>query len=326
MEVISLSNAEFEGENSVYLLRGNDSVALIDTAIETPETERRLREQLAEYGVALSEIDSIVVTHWHQDHAGLAGVLQRESNATVYVHEADAPLVAQEDGPTDALFERQRQQFTSWGIPEDRRAALLDRLAGTAATTTVAPSVTPVADGDQLTVAGTELTVIHAPGHTAGQCCFAFTAEDGSTQAFVGDAILGQYTPNVGGADVRVEHPLDQYLATLSRIIDQEFAVAWPGHRDAITVPSDRARTIYEHHVERATRVATVVAEHGPMNAWEVSAELFGSLEGIHVMHGPGEAYSHLDHLARHGRLSESDGVYQFDSDGPAVKELFSIP
>ncbi|MFC6772029.1 MBL fold metallo-hydrolase, partial [Halorubrum pallidum] len=40
---------------------------------------------------------------------------------------------------------------------------------------------------------------------------------------------------------------------------------------------------------------------------WEVSAELFGALSGIHVLHGPGEAYAHLDHLAAAG-VAEHDG------------------
>lgn len=46
--------------------------------------------------------------------------------------------------------------------------------------------------------------------------------------------------------------------------------------------------------------------QQGPTDAWTISAELFGDLTGIHVMHSPGEAFAHLDHL-------ESDGCVERD-------------
>jgi len=126
---------------------------------------------------------------------------------------------------------------------------------------------------------------VHAPGHAAGLCCFETESGD---EAFVGDALLPVYTPNVGGADVRVERPLERYVATLDRLIDRDYERVWPGHRDPIAEPTARADAILEHHRERTDTILAFLDDHGPADAWTVSAHLFGDLEGIHIVHGPG--------------------------------------
>lgn len=318
MQVVRLENAEFEGENSVYLLQHAGEVALIDTGVATPETERALRDRLAAHDLDFDGIDTVVLTHWHPDHAGLAGTIQQEGGATVYVHEDDAPLVRREERALEAFRDRQREQFQAWGIPTREREALLDGMEMSDAVVGESAVVETVTDGDTIDVAGRRLDVLHAPGHTAGQCCFEFRTDDG-LEAFGGDALLPVYTPNVGGADVRVDRPLERYRNTLQTIATRGFERVWPGHRDVITDPTDRARSIIDHHRERAQRVCNVLADHGPATAWETSAHLFGDLEGVHVMHGPGEAYAHLDHLERHGIVTATEDGYALYEDPASV-------
>ncbi|NGM70798.1 MBL fold metallo-hydrolase [Natronolimnobius sp. AArcel1] len=323
MDRITLGNEEFEGNNNAYVLAGDsadsdgNSLALVDTAIATPDCRADLREGLAERGYEFSDVDDIVLTHFHPDHSGLAGEIQAESDATVYVHEADAPLVA---GDADALdnFDQQRRDcLEQWGLPEDARQELLDVFEAASKIQGEPADVTPIEDGDVLEVGGRQLTTVHAPGHAAGLCWFE--SENGpdstSTEAFVGDTILPVYTPNIGGADVRVERPLEQYLETLERLVERDYDRVWPGHRDPIEEPTKRARTIAAHHRERTENVLEVLADHGPADPWTVSAQLFGDLEGIHILHGPGEAYAHLDHLSQEGVLNLEDGEYQLTVD-----------
>ena len=321
MDRIQLGNTVFEGANDVYVLDG-DRTVLVDAGVALPDVREQLRDGLADFGLAVADIDEILLTHWHHDHAGLAGELQAESGATVRVHEADAPLVAREESAVKANDDLLRDALDDWNLPADTRDELLeflvfhDELAGEDV------DVTAFADGDTFDVNGRTLEAVHLPGHAAGLSAFAFDGDEGR-EAFVGDAILPKYTPNVGGADLRVDAPLQQYVDSLLRLVDLDLARAWPGHRDVIEQPTERALTILEHHRERTENVVGVLAEHGPCDTWTVSAHLFGDLEKIHILHGPGEAYAHLDHLADRGVVERDGHEYELVEPDVDVAELF---
>ena len=324
---LQLTNAAFEGRNSVYLLGAGDDAApttLVDTGIATPDVESELRDALAARGTSFAAVDQVLLTHWHHDHAGLAGAIQADGDATVYVHEADAPIVARDAAAVDAMEATQAACLDEWGMPADEQAELNDFL-GTHDDLQGEPAdVTPLADGDTVDLGSVEAEVVHLPGHAAGLAAYAFE-RDGRREAFVGDAVLPKYTPNVGGADVRVDRPLQGYLDSLRRVEALDLDRAWPGHRGPIFAPTERARDIADHHDERTERVVDVVRDRGPVTAWAVSAALFGDLHAIHILHGPGEAYAHLDHLARHGAV-ERDGDEYALVDDPDVDALFPDP
>ena len=331
---IQLGNAVFEGENDVYLLDG-ETTGLVDTGVALPGVREELVAGLAEYGVAFADVDAVAVTHWHPDHAGLAGEIQAAGDADVYVHAADAPLVDGSETPLYADRDLQRETFERWGMPETDRERLADFFAGVSADLSGRPAdVTAFEDGDRVAVGGVELEALHLPGHTAGLSGFAFdprTVPDhepvagaaATAEAFTGDALLPEYTPNVGGADVRVDGALAAYAESLARIVAREFDAAHPGHRERIDEPSRRAAAILDHHRHRTRRVVDVLDERGPATAWAVSAALFGSLSGVHVLHGPGEASAHLEHLAAAG-VAERDGTaYRLVDADPDVDALF---
>ncbi|KTG10501.1 MBL fold metallo-hydrolase [Haloprofundus marisrubri] len=321
MKRIQLGNTVFEGKNDVYLLDGETTV-LVDTGVATAAVRDQLRSELAEFSVEFADVDEILVTHWHYDHAGLAGEIQAESDAVVRVHEADAPLVAGEESALSAENETTRRKLREWGLPDDRREELLEFLSEHESLAGRPAEVTPFADGDTFAIDGREFEAVHLPGHSAGLSAFAFEGDAGE-EAFVGDAILPKYTPNVGGADVRLDAPLELYVDSLVRFIDRDFDRAWPGHRDVIDEPSARAATILEHHRERTENVVGVLREQGPSDPWTVSAALFGDLKNIHVLHGPGEAYAHLAHLAERGVAERDGNAYELVDENPDIDDLF---
>ncbi len=321
MQRISLGNTVFEGRNNVYLLRG-ESTTLVDAGVATDDVRTQLRSALDDDGLTLADIDELVLTHWHEDHAGLAAEIQEQSDATVYVHEADAPLVANDPEAVADNDERLRTYLDEWRLPDDKRGELLTFLDSHGTLRGDDVDVTTVADGDVLSVADRDLEVIHLPGHAAGLCAFAFDGDEGE-EAFVGDTVLPKYTPNVGGADVRVDSPLATYVDSLVRVIERDFERAWPGHRDPIDEPSERAATIIDHHRDRTRRVVDVLDEHGPCDVWTVSAHLFGELENIHILHGPGEAFAHIDHLEDHGVVEVSDREWELVDDDPDIDAMF---
>ncbi|WP_226004435.1 MBL fold metallo-hydrolase [Natrinema salinisoli] len=309
MERISLSNSAFEGDNNAYLFADGRETVLIDTGDWMATTREQLEAAFADRGLAFADVDRIFLTHWHHDHCGLAGEIQAESGAEVYVHADDAALVEGDEDAWEEMHDRQKRYFDEWGMPEDQQAVLLERMAD-GETTVEAPTVTTFEDGDVFSVGDTELEVVHTSGHAAGLSMFEADLE-GERQVFSGDALLPVYTPNVGGADVRVENPLEKYLRALQGIVDAEYERAWPGHRDPIDDPADRAQYIIDHHEERSWRVLDALDRLGPCDTWTVSADLFGDLEGIHILHGPGESYAHLEHLERAGTVVREGREYR---------------
>jgi glyoxylase-like metal-dependent hydrolase (beta-lactamase superfamily II) len=308
MERIPLSNQTFEGNNNAYLFADGPETVLVDTGDRLPGTAEQLEASLRDHGTATAEIDRLFLTHWHGDHRGLAGQIQQASGATVYVHSADAPLVAGDPDAWGEMTDRQEWYFEQWGMPEAERDEVWDVLDSTAWREDP-PTVTTVEDGESFYFNDRSLTTVHAPGHTAGLCVFETTV-DGDRVALTGDALLPEYTPNVGGADIRVDRPLAQYLRTLRAIVDAEYDRAWPGHRDPIDDPTARAEFIIDHHEERSWRVLDALRRHGPCDTWTVSDHLFGELEHIHILHGPGESYAHLSHLERDGAVRRDGGEY----------------
>ncbi|WP_254534905.1 MBL fold metallo-hydrolase [Halomarina litorea] len=312
MKAISLGNTAFEGLNNAYLLEG-EVTTLVDTGVSTPSTREQLEDGLREAGYEFADIDQVLLTHHHADHAGLAGAVQQESGAVVRVHEADAPLVVQDEDAEDAFEDRQRELFAEWGMPEESREELVGFLRKSSTISGDPAEVETFTDGARFDVGDGEFEAVHLPGHTAGLCGFAVESDYRSytgargEELFSGDALLPYYTPNVGGADVRVEDPLASYLDTLTRIVDAGYSRAWPGHRGPIVDPAGRAADIAVHHRERTDRVLSVLREHGPADAWTVGAHLFGGLSSIHILHGPGEASAHLGHLEDAGVVAATE-------------------
>ncbi|WP_290814730.1 MBL fold metallo-hydrolase [Halovivax sp.] len=321
MNAITLGNHEFEGKNNTYLLESNGTVALIDTGIPRPSIRDELADGLAARNRSFADVDLVVLTHFHIDHAGLAGeVAEAAGGAPVLIHEDDEPMVRHDEDALDAYDDLQERRFEEWGMPADKRTELREFLED-APDIDAPDEIEPIADGDEIEIGDVSLDVVHSPGHTAGLCSFEFE-RDGAREAFVGDVILPVYTPNVGGADLRLDGALGHYLETLERIADRDYDRVWPGHRDVIDDPTGRAETIREHHHERTERVVNVLREAAPATAWEVSDALFGSLENIHILHGPGEAFAHLDHLADHDVVERTDEGYRLVDDAPDIDRI----
>lgn len=278
---ITVGDGSPEGTNSAYVLP--EIGAVVDPGPSGDASWKRLVEGFENIDISLSDISSVFVTHWHMDHAGLAPRLADTADATLYMHEDDAPMIGEYAVERARRLDHDARTLAEWGVPGE----VIDAIQTTDDPTSIPDKypVHPVSDGDHM-----GLEVIHTPGHTLGHAAFA--AEE---TLFVGDAVLPTYTPNVGGGDTRMENSLKAYLRTLGRL-QSRAETTYPGHGVDLDLGA-RIDEIRSHHERRSRRIHALICEHDRATPWEIATRLFGEMSGIHAKMGAGEAAAHLFHL-----------------------------
>ena len=150
------------------LLESDGHCAIIDPGPES--TLNTLREQLRARDISIADLDAILLTHIHLDHAGATGKLVRENpQLAVYVHASGARHMVD---PAKLLNSAGRL----WG---DELPLLFGE------TMPVPQENLRILEGDQKLTLGTrKLHVVHTPGH-AGHHVSYF--DEAAGVAFIGD-------------------------------------------------------------------------------------------------------------------------------------------
>lgn len=104
MEVIIIRSEELKedlyrlnlGINSSFLLKYSEGYLLIDTSF--PNDYEKLKEKIKSIPVEISDINYILLTHYHHDHSGSAAMLREDADARIIAHENAIPWLAKGDG------------------------------------------------------------------------------------------------------------------------------------------------------------------------------------------------------------------------------------
>ncbi|MGW2488413.1 MBL fold metallo-hydrolase [Streptomyces sp. NPDC001606] len=199
-----------------YLWSDGEESTLIDAG--PVGSGRVIAEALTALGRAPGDVRRIVLTHFHEDHAGGAGEFAALSGAEVLAHPLDAPFVRGElAGPPPRLVE--------WERP--LHAAALAALPGDPPVPP--PAVTGVPDGAVLDFGG-GARVVHVPGHTDGSIAL-FLPDEGVL--FTGDTVAAS---PVDGTVIPGVFNLDRprLLDSLGRLAGLDADVACFGHGDPV--------------------------------------------------------------------------------------------
>ncbi len=182
------------------VLHGTAGVALVDPGPSS--TLPHLHAALARAGIGAGDVTALLLTHIHLDHAGATGTLVHENpKLRVYVHERGAPHMA---NPEKLLASAARLYGDD-----------MDRLWGEFRPVPAA-SMTALAGGERLDVAGRTLDVAYTPGHASHHVSY-FSADAGV--AFVGDtAGIRRFGAHVLAPTPPPDIDLDAWRASVARI------------------------------------------------------------------------------------------------------------
>jgi glyoxylase-like metal-dependent hydrolase (beta-lactamase superfamily II) len=150
------------------LLESGDHRALVDPGPES--SLATLREQLRSRGMAISDLDAILLTHIHLDHGGASGKLVRENpRLKVYVHANGARHMTD---PSKLLASAGRL----WG---DQLPILFGETIPVPA-----ENLKVLEGGETLALGSRKLDVAYTPGHASHHVAY-FDSDEGV--AFIGD-------------------------------------------------------------------------------------------------------------------------------------------
>ncbi len=140
---------------------------------------------------------AVLITHGHFDHFGAADAVCDHYHIPLYIHELDAPKLADPVANVSHQYE-----------------------------TNVVANTKPVTitDGQVLTLGGMDITVLHTPGHSKGGVCYLLPGDQGM---FCGDTLFHQGYGRYDFGDGNFSE-LKQSLRTLLHMHPQ--IIAYPGH------------------------------------------------------------------------------------------------
>lgn len=204
------------GAVQVYLIRGA-RLALIDTGIASSPT-RYIAPAMDQLGLELTQVDVVINTHGHFDHIGGNAEVKSGSNAEILIHASD---VAYAQSPHQHVA-MARQPFETLGLAElaEERAGFVLGLVGESA-----GADRILEDGDVIDLGdGTELQVLHTPGHSAGSICLYWEDE---RILLCGDAVQGRGS-RCGG--LPIYDSAAEYRRSLERLAGLSVRLLLLGH------------------------------------------------------------------------------------------------
>lgn len=188
-------------QTNCYVVANGNRAIVIDPGLGAHDVVTQMADQ---EGLT---VEAVVLTHGHIDHIRDAAAFGVET----FVHPADAFMLLRGDG----VSEQARQLYDASGMQPIHNP-------------------TPLEDGRTLTVAGLELDVVHAPGHSPG--CVMLV---GGGVVFSGDVL---FRGSIGRTDLPDSDPAQMRESLRGPVWDlaDELDVL-PGHGPATTVAHERA-------------------------------------------------------------------------------------
>jgi glyoxylase-like metal-dependent hydrolase (beta-lactamase superfamily II) len=291
---------------NVYLVDTGEGFLLVDAGVSSDEARAALEASVADLGIAFHDIRTILVTHFHADHAGLARWVRERAGAPIVMSGRDAAAL---------------DQFFASGFPAES-PAFFEAHGAPRAFDAIARAMSPalsrlmlpftadriVETGDAVVTSRRAVGLL-TPGHTPGHLAVWLPEE---STLFAGDHVLPHITPNIGLYGFGDPNPLGSYLVSLERVRRAAPRRIFPAHGAVLDEPQARIDEIVQHHRRRLDHVVSATGRAGS-SAWSVAAHLFGDdLDAMQAWLAFFESLAHLEYLVHEGVLRRDEDRARF--------------
>lgn len=196
-----IPTAPFDLVNSFLLADDDGSLTLVDAGLK--RADKKVLAALAGLGRSPLDVQRIVLTHAHPDHAGGLAAAKAVTGAAVLAHEREAIYLH------------------SGRPPQLDRGSLGGRVLGLARTRFAKVDVDHTFHDGELLEVGGGLRVVHTPGHSPGHVSLL---HEPTGVLITGDAIFNvrglRYSPATFCTDIRLSRE------SADRLADLEYDVA----------------------------------------------------------------------------------------------------
>jgi glyoxylase-like metal-dependent hydrolase (beta-lactamase superfamily II) len=279
-------------------------IVLFDCGLHEDGSLDQLELAMSQVGLRLEDVRLLVCTHAHSDHYGQAADVIDVSGCELWMHPDHAHMTAAAEDPHEALSRRLEvarmsgvpvAPLSEWAAAARKRGYGIKRL------------VEPDRDLVEGVVIETGLgpwTVVETPGHAPSHVCL----HQAQRRILVsGDHLLGRvslyfdygWTPD----------PIGEFLDSLDKVQRLDARLCLAGHARTFTdvVAHIEANRALVHR--RVARVEEVVAERGPITAYEIVPLLYGEpMTALNASWWLPETLCYLRHLGLTGVLAPDGG------------------
>ncbi|MDP1652234.1 MAG: MBL fold metallo-hydrolase [Rhodocyclaceae bacterium] len=301
---------------NLWLLEDGESFTAVDTGIAMDAVKQAWKSALTG-----RQLTRQLVTHFHPDHLGLAGWLEAETGAPLWMTQGEY-LTAQAIAAGIAPFDIPSMValFRQHGLDAERCAALEGRgNAYRRGVPAIPATFHPLFEADIIAIGQHEWRIIvghgHAPEH-ASLYCAALNV------LIAGDMLLPRISTNVStyAAAPRLD-TLKLYLDSIERLTELPAdTLVLPSHGRPFRGLRARVADLHEHHAARCADLLAACAA-GPRCAGELLTVLFGRpIDDPHqTLFAMGEAIAHLNYLEYQSRLDRSieNGIIRYAASKP---------
>lgn len=287
------------GDVNVYLIKG-EKLTLVDAGPKTEEAWNSLNEQLGGLQLTPEDIEQVILTHDHPDHAGLLDFFP--DSLEIYGHPLNERWIHPTEGFFGVIESFFKELFQRAGLPKEylpliaNTKEMFKYSCSRSLTGHLHEGMTPPGLSDW--------KVIETPGHAQSQIAL-FREKDGVLIG--GDVILAHVSPNplleppVPGNEERSKSQL-QHNHSMLKLLSYPIQVVYAGHGTEIFQLKELVEKRLSSQHERAMKVNGWLQDE-QLTVFEICQRLFPSAYKRELFMTMSETIAQLDYLASLGEI-----------------------